>query len=108
LRNSGIVLVQILAAKAECYEGEQHECISSHGDGPLPGTTLDAAIEKRKRDNREGEHRWNHQNADKRGRTMPVFQPLENREVIPFWTWDVLRIGGVGRRAELHGREEAQ
>ncbi len=64
LGDASVVTVQILAAQAEAYQREKHECISSHGYRPLPGASFDATIQKRKRQNRQDEDGWNYKDAD--------------------------------------------
>ena len=108
LSDPGIVAVQILAAETQPNQRKQQERVSSHRCRPFPGAAFEAAIEKRQRQHRESDQRRDHQHTDDRRRSVPIFQPLKDGQVIPFGTRDVLRIGGIGGRAELDGHKEAQ
>src|ERR1700694_1456009 len=39
---------------------------------------------------------------------MPVFQPLKDGQVIPFWSRYILSVRWIGRRPQLHWDEKAE
>src|ERR1700721_2137942 len=98
---SRIVSIQILPAEAEANKREQHECVCSHCGRPLPRASFDAFIQKGERKNGQHKKSGDYKHADNRGRSVPVFQPLKDGQVIPFWPRYILRIRWVSRRSKL-------
>src|SRR5438067_12500794 len=104
-RDRRIELILMPAQPSKGDERRHYGEINSNSDRAPPRPPFQAPVEKGKTDDKDGGECRDDDNADDRERALEVFQPLEHRQVGPFWARDVLGIGRIRFWTKLRRRK---
>ena len=96
--------IETILAFAQQSEGDKRgqNCqIDPDCHRALPRSPFQTPIDKRKRNHQDRGQRGNDDDSYNGERALKIFQPLENRQVVPFGTRNVLSISRVCLRSQL-------